>query len=75
MKPFGRGIERARMDDHVAGADEGQHQGRDRGHAAREGKRFLGVFPDPQAILEDFLVGAVEARIDEALGAAGRACR
>ena len=58
------------MDDHVAGADEGQEQGRDRGHAAREGEALLGVFPDPQAILEDFLVGVVEARIDQPVAGA-----
>ena len=59
------------MDDAVAGADEGQQQRRDGRHAAGESERVVGVFPDGQAVLEDFLVGAVEARIDEALGAAG----
>src|SRR5690606_15857232 len=29
------------------------------------------IFPHAEAILEDFLIGAVEARIDEAFGAAG----
>ena len=42
---LGRGIERTRMDDHVPGADEGQKQGGDRGHAARESEGFLGIFP------------------------------
>ena len=63
------------MDDDVAGPDEGQQQGGDRRHAAGEGERVLGVFPDRQPVLEDFLVGAVEARIDQALGAARAACR
>ena len=58
------------MDDDVAGLDEGQEQGRDRRHAAREGQRVLGIFPDAQPVLEYLLVGPVEARIDEALGAA-----
>ena len=58
------------MDDHVARLDEGQQQRRDRRHAAREGQRVLGVFPQLQPVLEDFLVGPVEARIDQALGAA-----
>jgi hypothetical protein len=42
----------------------------DRGHSGREGQRLLGLLPQPQPVLEDFLVGAVEARIDETLGAA-----
>ena len=58
------------MDDDVAGLDEGQEQGGDGRHAAGEGQRVLGLLPDAQAILEDLLVGAVEARIDQALGPA-----
>ena len=72
---LGRRVERARMDDDVAGLDEGQQQGRDRRHARGEAERILGIFPDAEPVLEDLLVGAVEARIDEALGAAPGACR
>ena len=63
------------MDDAVAGPDEGQQQRRDRRHAAGEGERVVGVFPDREPVLEDLLVGPVEARIDEAFGAARAACR
>ena len=58
------------MDDDVAGPDEGQQQRRDRRHAARKSERVVGILPHRQPVLEDFLVGAVEARIDQALGAA-----
>ena len=68
---LGRRIERARMDDAVAGPDEGQQQRRDRRHAAGEGERVVGVFPDREPILQDLLVRPVEARVDEAFGAAG----
>ncbi len=65
---FGRGIERARMDDHVILADEREEQGGDRRHAARKDEAVVGAVPDREAILEDFLVRAVETRIDEAVG-------
>src|SRR3546814_20689153 len=58
------------MDDHVARLDEGEEQGRDGRHAAREGQRLLRILPDAQAILEYLLVRPVEARIDKALGTA-----
>src|SRR3954451_12268522 len=58
------------MDDAVAGLDERHQQGRDRRHAARESERVVSVLPNREAVLEDLLVRAVEARIDEALGAA-----
>ena len=68
---LGRGIERAGMDDDVAGLDEGHQEGGDRRHAAREAERVLGILPQAEPVLEDLLIGAVEARIDEAFGAAG----
>ena len=58
------------MDDAISGSDEGQQQGGNRRHAARKSEGVIGLFPDAEAILEDLLVGAVEARIDEAFGAA-----
>src|SRR3546814_20239288 len=58
------------MDDHVARLDEGEEQGRDGRHAAREGQRLLRILPDAQAILEYLLVRPVAARIDKALGTA-----
>jgi hypothetical protein len=58
------------MDDHVARLDQRQHQRGDRRHARREDQRILGLVPDAEAILEDLLIGSVEARIDQPLGAA-----
>jgi hypothetical protein len=63
---LGAAIERARMQDGVAGPQEGEAGRRDRRHAAGEDGAFLGLVPDRQAILEDFHVGVVEARIDQA---------
>src|SRR3546814_4444254 len=51
--------------------DHREEQGGDRRHAARKAQRVLGILPHAEAILEDFLIGAVEARIDQPLGAAG----
>jgi hypothetical protein len=53
------------MEDRVAGPEEGEAGGRDRGHARGEDGAFLGLVPDRQAILEDLHVGMVEARIDK----------
>ena len=58
------------MDDDVAGLDQREEGRRDRRHAAREDQRVLGILPQREPVLEDFLVGAVEARIDQPLGAA-----
>ena len=65
---LGRGIKRPRMDDHVAWLDMREEQGGNRRHSAREGQRKLSLFPQGKAIFEDLLVGAVEARVDEAFG-------
>ena len=65
---FRRGIKRAGMNDRVTRAHQRQEQGGDCGHAARKAERVLGIFPDGEAILQYFLVGPVEARIDQALG-------
>src|SRR3546814_12369279 len=54
------------MDDHVARLDEGEEQGRDGRHAARECQRLLRILPDAQAILEYLLVRPVKARIGKA---------
>jgi hypothetical protein len=56
---------------HVARLDEGEQQGGDGRHAGREGQRVLRVFPQAEAVFEDLLVRAVEARIDETFRAAG----
>src|SRR4051812_44562801 len=58
------------MDHAVPWPHEGHQQGRYRRHPARERKRVVGVLPYREAVFEDFLVGAVEARIDQALGPA-----
>ena len=50
------------------GRTQREEQDRDRGHAAGESERGFGILPQAQPILEDFLVGPVEARIDEAFG-------
>ena len=63
-------VERAGMDDDVARSHQRQQQGRNGRHAAGEGQRRLGILPDLQPVLEDLLVGSVEARIDQALGGA-----
>src|SRR5690606_32211024 len=55
-----RGIERTRMDDEVAGLDEGEQECRDRRHAAREAERILGILPQAQPVLQYLLVRAVE---------------
>ena len=68
---LGRGIERARMHDHVALADIGHHQDADCGHAAAECQRVLCPVPDGEAIFEDLLVRPIEARIDKAFCSAG----
>jgi hypothetical protein len=60
------------MDDHVARLHEGQQQGRDGRHAGGEGERVLRILPQAEAILEDFLVGPVEARIDQPSAPPGR---
>ena len=49
------------MNHYVAGLNEGQHERRDRRHSARESERVIGVFPHREPILEDLLVGTVEA--------------
>ena len=46
-----RGIERAGMDDDVAGAAQRQQQGGDGGHVARKGQCRLGVLPNLQPVL------------------------
>ena len=58
------------MDDDVTGADERQKKRSDGRHSARESERVIRVFPYRQAVLQYLLVGTVEARIDEPLGAA-----
>ena len=55
------------MDDDVARLDEGEQQGRDRRHARGEAERILRLFPEAEPVLENLLIGAVEARIDQAL--------
>ena len=67
---FGGRIKRARVDDHVVLAGIGKHQHADRGHPAGKAQCILCAIPNRQAILEDFLIGRVEARIDETVRAA-----
>jgi hypothetical protein len=58
---LGGRIERAGMDDDVARLHEREQQGRDCGHAGREGQRVLGILPDRESVLQNLLVGTVEA--------------
>ncbi len=69
---LGRGVERARNGRSMSpGLTIDRKQRGDRRHAARRrSARPQRAFPDAQAVLEYLLVGAVEARIDQALGAA-----
>ena len=62
---LGAAIERAAVQDGVAGPQERQHGGGDRGHAAGEHGRALGLVPDRETVLQDFEVRVVEARIDQ----------
>src|SRR5207248_2791316 len=67
---FGGGIKRRRMDDGVPRLDQSEQHGRYRRHARRESQRVFGTLPDTEPILQYLLIGAVEARIDQTLGAA-----
>ena len=59
------------MDHHVALVAAREQQRGDGRHAAGKDEAFLCPVPDGEAVFEDFLIGAVEAAIDEAVGAAG----
>ncbi len=63
---FGAAIGRGRIEDDVAGPHQGQHGGRDGGHAAGEDQGLVGLVPDGEAVLEDLQVRIVDARIDQA---------
>ncbi|MNN62484.1 hypothetical protein D3C81_1777910 [compost metagenome] len=63
---FSAAIGRGRIEDDVAGTDHGQHGGRDGGHAGREDQGLVGLVPDGQTVLEDFQIGVVDARVDQA---------
>jgi hypothetical protein len=58
---LGRRVERARVDNAVAGPNESQQQGRDGRHSAGESERVVRFLPHSQPVLEDLLVGTVEA--------------
>ena len=51
------------MHDDIVLIGIGQHEDTDRRHAARETQRVFGAVPNGKAILENFLIGCVEARI------------
>src|SRR5436305_428571 len=58
------------MDDRIARLDQRQQHGRDRRHARGESQRVFSALPDAEPVLQYFLIGAVEARIDQAFGPA-----
>ena len=64
---FGRGIERAGMDDGIARLDHRQEQRGDRRHAAGKDQRVLRLFPHAAAILENPLIRPPQTRIDHPL--------
>jgi len=69
---FRPAVQRLGMQDDVARAGEREDRGGDRRHAGREYPARLRALIDREAILDDLAVGMVEARVDEAGGAAGR---
>ena len=73
QQALGAAIERFGIGDDVAGPRQAEQRGRNRRHAGGEDQRLFGLFPDRQAIFEDFEIGVVEARIDEAEFLAGGA--
>src|SRR6202043_577669 len=54
------------MQNDIAGMDEGEDRGRDRRHAGREQRAFLGALVDREPVLDDFAVGMIEPRINQA---------
>jgi hypothetical protein len=62
---FGPTIERLGMQNHVAWADEGEDRGRDRRHAGREQRAFVGALVDGEPVLDDLAVRVIEARINQ----------
>jgi len=65
---FGRGIKRPRMHDHVILPDQRQQHRRNGGHAAGKDQTVIRLIPDRKPVLQYLLIGAVEARIDKAIG-------
>ena len=63
---FGPAIERLRVQNDVARADEGEDRGRNRRHAGREQRAFLGALVDGEPVLDDLAVGMIEPRINQA---------
>ena len=63
---FRPAIERLRVQDDVARADEREDRGRNRRHAGREQRAFLGALVDREPVLDDLAVGMIEPRIDQA---------
>ncbi|MEY9132580.1 hypothetical protein ACVIWV_001537 [Bradyrhizobium diazoefficiens] len=63
---FRPAIERLGVQDDVAGAHEGEDRGCDGRHAGGEQRAALGALIDREPVLDDFAVGVVEARIDQA---------
>ena len=63
---FRPAIERLRVQNDVARADEGEDRGRNRRHAGREQRAFLGALVDREPVLDDLAVGVIEPRINQA---------
>ena len=63
---FRSAIERLRVQNDVARADEGEDRGRNRRHAGREQRAFLGALIDGEPVLDDLAVGMIEPRIHQA---------
>ncbi len=63
---FGAAVERLRMQNRVAGPDEGEQRGGDRRHAGGKQRAAFRPLIDGEPVLDDLAVRVVEARIDEA---------
>ncbi len=68
---FGGSIKRRGMDDHIAGLDEGEQRGRDGRHATGKQQGVFRFLPHRQPVFGNFLIGAVEAGIDQPFRTAG----
>ena len=62
---FRPAIERLRVQNDVARADEGEDRSRNRRHAGREQRAFLGALVDREPVLDDLAVGVIEPRINQ----------
>jgi hypothetical protein len=63
---FRPAIQRLRVQNDVARADEGEDRGGNRRHAGREQRAFIGALVNGEPVLDDLAVGMIEPRINQA---------